>query len=177
MNRKLLFIIIFALFLIVVLYTTTKYAQYLKNISASNVNNTPNVSKPISIPKLTPIEYTTFVGEYNGNSSFSITYPKNWKPINVAQLTNSEIASYGIDGDSITLNVYLSCQDLSSVSGNNITLYGFNGIETSNASSIGFYSKSFNLVLLYPQGTERSAIFNYVMSKLKLYAPFVSCSQ
>jgi hypothetical protein len=176
MNRKLLFIIIFALFLIVVLYTTTRYAQYLKNISASSSNNVSNVSNPISIPKLTPIGYTTFVGEYNGKPSFSITYPKKWKSINVAQLTNSEIASYGLDGDSITFNVYLNCQDLSSVSGNNITLYGFNGIETSNASSIGFYSKSFNLVLVYPQGTERSAIFNYVMSKLKLYSPFVSCS-
>ena len=176
MNRKLLFIIIFALLLIVALYTTTKYAQYLKNISSSSNSNVSNVSSPIYIPKLTPIEYATFVGEYNGNPSFSIIYPKNWKPISVAQLTNSEIASYGLNGDSITLNVYLSCQDLSSVSGNNITLYGFSGIETSNSSSIGFYSKNFNLVLVYPQGTERSAIFNYVMSKLKLYPPFVSCS-
>ena len=168
MKSKVLFIILFSLVIIAVLYITTIYAQELQTVGNKNTTYSKNI---ISQNNSVNVIYTKFSGTFGPQKSFSFEYPSGWKSINVNQLTQSEIASFGLNGSSITVNVYLSCNNNSSIKGKNITLYGYTGVENITAKNVGFYAKNFN-VSLSSQSADKMQIFDYILNSLKLYNKF-----
>ncbi len=134
--------------------------------------NTSTYSKNIiSQNNSVNIVYSNFNGTFGPQKSFSFKYPSGWKAIDVNQLTQSEIASFGLNGSSVTVNVYLSCNNNINDKGRNITLYGYTGVESINSKSVNFYAKNFNIVLV-SQSADKMQIFDYILNSLKLYNKF-----
>ncbi len=169
MKSKVLFIILFSLIIIGVLYVTTIYAQELQTVGNKNANT--YVKNIVPQDNSVIIPYSKFNGTFGPSQSFSFDYPSGWKSINVNEMTNSEIASFGLNNSSITVNVYLSCNNNTKIKGKNITMNGYQGIETITNKSIGLYGKNFNVVL-NSSNSDRVQIFDHIVKSLNLYNKF-----
>lgn len=172
MKYKYLILILFALIVIGILYVTTLYAQELQSFSSNNVSYQQNVYIP---QNQVNILYQRFKGTYNNSKSFSFDYPKGWNALNVNQLNGSEVASFGLNQSSVTVNVYLKCQNISKEKGKNVTLDGYKGIENITREGITFYSSNFNIDLVY-NNSYKVDVFDHIIKSLKLYNGFSSCS-
>ncbi len=172
MKSKVLFIILFSLILIGFLYITTIYAEELQSL---NSQNTPAYTgNVVSTSTAVNIKYSTFNGTYSNSKSFSFSYPQGWKAINVAQLTNSEIAEFGLQKYNVTINTYLSCQNISKDKGANTVIAGYTGVENVNSKGVSFYASNFNIILNY-ESIYKIAVFDHIINSLKLYNQFVKC--
>ncbi len=183
MKTKTLFIVIFALLIIVVLYITTKYAEELQKISTQSSNS--YVSNVAPTPKLVtpPITYSLFKGTYNGTQSFNINYIQGWTMASAVETPSSESATFkdSSSTNTETITVYSKCQSMTayntrngagSVSKETEGLY--TGYLVSNKNLVSFYNPGFSLVLNY-NNIQRTQVLDSILKSLVLYNQFQTC--
>ncbi len=187
MKTKTLFIVIFALLIIVVLYITTKYAEELQKISTQSSNS--YVSNVAPTPKLVtpPITYSLFKGTYNGTPSFDINYIQGWTMTSASETPNSESATFKSVTNSETITVYSKCQSMTpytgkvsssgASSGGSITKETeglYTGYLVSSKNILSFYNPGFSLVLNY-SSTQKIQVLDSLLKSLVLYNQFQNC--
>ncbi len=183
MKTKTLFIVIFALLIVVVLYITTKYAEELQKISTQSSNSYVSNVAPTQKLVVPPITYSLFKGTYNGSPSFDINYIKGWTMTSATETPNSESAIFkdATSTNTETITVYSKCQSMTpyttakgSLSGSKETEGSYTGYLVSNKSSVSFYNPGFSLVLNYTS-TQRMQVLDNLLKSLVLYNQFQNC--